>query len=135
MGEVYKMLLFLKRRPGMSVEDFRAYYESTHVKLCEKYAVGAQKYVRRFIDPVANPATGQIEEMEFDVITEIWITDRKAFETLLEFTAKGVVPPEIIEDEKKLFDRARSRAASVVEHESDLDQVRRDVAAAKSAAT
>lgn len=132
MSEVHKMLMFLKRRPGMSLEDFRAYYEGTHARMCEKYAVGALKYVRRFVEPLVNPATGRAEEMDFDVITEIWIGDRKAFETLIKYTERGVVPPEIIEDEEKIFDRSRSRAAIVVEFESDLDAVARGMNAERA---
>ena len=37
---VYKVLLFLKRRPGMSVEAFRDYYENVHSKIGEKYSQG-----------------------------------------------------------------------------------------------
>lgn len=116
---IYKVLLFLKRRPGMSVEDFRSYYETTHVKLCEKYAVGALRYVRRYLDPVGG------EEMPFDVITEIWLEDRAVFEAVCEMTAKNAPPPEVVADEERLFDRTRSRTATVVECESDMDAVAR----------
>jgi EthD domain len=52
---VYKVLLFLKRRPGMSVEAFRDYYENTHSKLGEKYSRRLLRYIRledekRFFD-------------------------------------------------------------------------------------
>jgi hypothetical protein len=114
---VYKILLFLKRRPGMSVEAFRDYYENSHVKLCEKHAVGALRYVRRFLDPVGG------EELPFDVITEIWLEDRAVFEAVCEFTARNEPPPEIFEDELRLFDRSKSRTATVVEYESDLEAV------------
>jgi hypothetical protein len=116
---IYKILLFLKRRPGMSVEDFRSYYENHHVKLCEKYTVGAARYVRRFLDPVGG------EEMPFDVITEIWLEDRAVFEAVCEMTAKNEPPPEIVADEERLFDRAKSRTCTVVEHESDMEAIAR----------
>ena len=111
---IYKILLFLKRRPGMSVADFREYYETRHSKLSEKYCVGLTRYVRRFIDPVGE------EELPFDVITELWMEDRVMFEALCAATSQSNVPDEIIEDEKRLFDREKSRTATVVEHESDM---------------
>ena len=123
---VYKILLFLKRRPGMSVEAFREYYESTHVKLCEKYAVGALRYVRRFLDPVGG------EEMPFDVITEVWLADKAVFDAVCEFTAKNEPPPEVLEDELRLFDRSKSRTATVVEYESDMDAVARTYGGARA---
>ena len=119
---IYKILLFLKRRPGMSVEEFRDYYETKHVKLCEKYAVGALRYVRRFLDPIGG------EEMPFDVITEIWLEDRAVFEAVCEMTARNEPPPEVVADEERLFDRAKSRTATVVEHESDMEAIARQYA-------
>lgn len=112
---VYKILLFLKRRPGMSVQEFRDYYENTHVKLAEKYSAGLLRYFRRYIDPVG------VDELPFDVITELWIEDRAAFEAIAAFTAKNQPPPEVLEDEKRLFDRSKSRVATVVEIESVAD--------------
>ena len=55
----YKILLFMKRRPGMTVEAFRDYYESSHAPLCEKYSAGMKRYIRRYLDPHPNPETGE----------------------------------------------------------------------------
>jgi len=116
----HKLLLFLKRRPGMSLQEFRDYYENVHRKLAEKYASGIRRYVRRYVQPLSNPRTGPIEEMEFDVITELWFDDRAVFDKVAELTSGGVLPPEIEEDEKRLFDRTKSRSATVVECDSEL---------------
>jgi hypothetical protein len=113
---VYKILLFLKRRPGMPVEEFRDYYEHTHVKIAEKYATGLLRYVRRYLDPVGD------EELPFDVITELWLEDRSTFEAVAAFTARNQPPPDVLEDEKRLFDRSKTRVATVVEFESALDR-------------
>ena len=40
--EIYKILLLMKRRPGMSVEDFRAYYEDRHAPFLLAYASPAR---------------------------------------------------------------------------------------------
>lgn len=114
---VYKVLLFLKRRPGMSVEAFRDYYENTHAKLGEKYARGLLRYVRRYLDPVGG------EELPFDVITELWLNDRATAEAIAQRTAENQPPPEVLEDEKLLFDRSKLRVATVVEHVSVLEGV------------
>jgi hypothetical protein len=90
---VYKVLLFLKRRPAMSVEAFR-YYENTHSKFGEKYSRGLLRYIRRYLDPVSE------EELPFDVIKE--------------------PPPDVLEDEKGLLDRSNLRLATVVEFDSSL---------------
>lgn len=121
---VYKIILFLKRKPGMSVQEFRDYYENHHRVLAETYSTKAVKrYVRRYIEPVAGgTAEAKGDELGFDVISEVWIEDRAMFEQVGAFLAKNAPPPEVLEDELKLFDRDKSRVATVVEFESDVSK-------------
>ena len=116
----YKILYLLKRRPGMSIEAFREYYETRHAKLGEKYSQGVSRYMRRFLDPMPNPDTGESGELPFDVITELWIEDEKTFLAMKEYISTKLMPDEIVEDEKNLFDRPKIRTATVVEYESDM---------------
>jgi hypothetical protein len=120
MAKTFKILIFLKRRPGMSVEAFRDYYESRHAKLCEKYTTGVQRYMRRFLDPLPDPATGTTEELPFDVVTELWFKDEAVFEATVRYLSTSSMPQEVIEDEERLFDRAKSRIATAIECESLL---------------
>ncbi len=113
-AKTYKILMFLKRRPGMPVAEFRDYYENRHAPLCAKYlAPGVTRYVRRFLDPLIDPKTGQPEEPPHDVITEIWMEDEAAYRGTLKFLAKGPLPQDVIEDEEKIFDRPKNRVAGV----------------------
>ncbi|CAN7398971.1 EthD domain-containing protein [Phenylobacterium sp. LjRoot225] len=119
----YKVLIFLKRRPGMSVADFRAYYEENHAKLCAGYMVGAQRYQRRYIEPMVDARTGVADELPFDVITELWFDDPAIFKQVVAISERGELPPEILEDEYRLFDRTKSRFVTLVECETDLAAV------------
>ena len=112
-ARTFKILMFLKRRPGMSVADFRDYYENHHAKLCEKYSTGVSRYMRRFLDPQPDPATGECRELPFDVITELWFEDERIFRATVDYLATGPLPDEVIADEEKLFDRRKSRTATV----------------------
>mgnify|MGYP001491048342 CR=1 FL=1 len=72
-GEVIKIIIGLKRRPGMSVEEVRDYYENVHIKVASKYLQpGMIHYARRYLDPMPHLDTREIHEPEFDVITELW---------------------------------------------------------------
>ena len=113
--QVFKVLLFLKRRPGMSTDEFRDYYENRHRVLCEKYMVGALRYVRRYVT-VPEGA----EEFDFDVITELWFDNPVAAEKVVEIVTKELMPAEIIADEERVFDRPKSRVATVVECDSNV---------------
>ena len=114
----YKILLFMKRRPGMTFEAFQDYYENHHVPLCEKYTSGVSRYLRRFVTPHPNPETSASEELQFDVITELWFEDEAVFRGTVQYLATSIMPDEIVEDEKRLFDRTKTRMATVVERES-----------------
>jgi uncharacterized protein (TIGR02118 family) len=116
----YKILMFMKRRPGMSFEAFQDYYENHHAPLCQKYASGISRYMRRFITPHPNPETGANEELQFDVITELWFEDEATFRGTVKYLATSIMPDEVVEDEKQLFDRSKTRMATVIERDSEL---------------
>jgi hypothetical protein len=116
----YKILLFMKRRPGMTFEAFQDYYENHHAPLCAKYASGVSRYLRRFLTPHPNPETGATGELQFDVITELWFENEALFRGTVEYLATSIMPDEVVEDEKQLFDRSKTRMATIVERESAL---------------
>ncbi len=118
--DIYKILLFMKRRPGMSMEAFQDYYENHHAPLCAKYASGVSRYIRRFLTPHPNPETGERGELPYDVITELWFEDEATFRGTVEYLSTSIMPAEVVEDEKRLFDRPKLRMATVVERESSL---------------
>lgn len=111
------VITLLKRREGMSREDFRAYYESGHRRIGEKVLAGyASRYVRRYL----TPSDGIDQAFDFDAVMEIDFPDEAVRDAC--FAALG--DPEtlamIAEDEEKLFDRSRIRTFSVTESASDL---------------
>ena len=116
----YKILLFMKRRPGMSIAAFQDYYENHHAPLCVSYASGMKRYERRFLTPHPNPETGATEELAFDVITELWFDDEITFRNTVAYLSTSTMPEAVVEDEKQLFDRSKTRMATVVECVSAL---------------
>jgi uncharacterized protein (TIGR02118 family) len=112
---MHKLLLLLKRRPDISPEAFRAYYEGSHAPLCMKYMAGVDRYVRRYLDPA--PGT---PEPEYDVITEVWFKDRATLDIVLRNAAKDAMPADVIADEARLFDRSKSRFCAVTECETGM---------------
>ena len=117
-GTTYKILLFMKRRPGMSVEAFRDYYETRHAPLCAQYSAGLTRYLRRYIDPQPHPETGSAGELPFDVITELWFDDEAVFKGTLRYITTTIMPDVIVADEENLFDRSSFRIATTIECES-----------------
>ncbi len=112
---MHKLLLFMKRKPGMSLEAFRDYYENHHIPLCMTYMRGAERYFRRYL--ASSPG---MPEPEHDVITELWFKDRRAIDMIIATMAKDAMPADVIADELNLFDRTKTRCYAVDEKETDL---------------
>jgi uncharacterized protein (TIGR02118 family) len=127
----WKILLLMKRRPGMSVEAFRDYYENHHVPLALKYSTAVTRYIRRYLEPHTNPDTGESGELPYDVVTELWFDDEETWRGTVSYLETSVMSDEIVADELNLFDRPTMRMATVVECETDMDEVRRRFAPAK----
>lgn len=124
-NKIYKILIFLKRRPGLSLDEFRDYYEIKHIPLCKKYMSGVQRYFRRYVQLLPDPVTGAPIELDFDVITELWFNDKKMFELVLEYGTRGQMPAEVIADEERVFDRSKIRYAAVTEIETDIPSAKK----------
>lgn len=114
---IHKILILLKRRPGMTAEEFREYYENRHRKVVDKYLQGVRKYVRRYLDPLPHPDTREITEPEYDVITELWFDRKEAVDGIIAMLRHGRLPDEVIEDEKRVFDRPKTRYVYAIEFE------------------
>jgi len=117
---VVKLIIMLKRRAGMSREDFVDYYESNHRRLGEKYVPNATRYVRRYLEPVTGPSSD--EDDLFDVVTELWFKDDEQLAIAITHLADPQIRAEIVQDEENLFDRSRRRAYFVNESESTVAQ-------------
>lgn len=119
MPEV-KLVMPMKRRPGMTIEEFREYYEAHHRRLGEKYLAGyATRYVRRFLNPL-QARDGTLTDPEYDVILEIWYPDMERFEACGQRLSEPDIAREIREDEEKLFNMDFMRSYLVEEHESRM---------------
>lgn len=120
----WKILLFMKRRPGMSIEAFREYYENHHVPLALKYSTAVSRYMRRYIEPHRNPETGDESELAYDVVTELWFDSEEVWRGTVKYLETSIMPDDIVADELNLFDRPTMRMATVVECETDMGSVR-----------
>ena len=118
--KLFKILLFMKRRPGMSQDEFIQYYEEKHVPLALKYSQGMTAYKRQFVTPQAHFETGECSDLGFDVITELCYDDEKIFNSVLGYLATSPLADEVVEDEKNLFDRTTFRIATCTEYVTDL---------------
>ena len=70
---MFKVVMPIKRKPGMSKSEFEAYYESNHRLIGEKYLRGyAHKYSRRYLHNLDDGSGAVQEDPEYDVLLEAW---------------------------------------------------------------
>ena len=121
----YKILLFMKRKPGMSVEAFRDYYENKHVPLAMANSGGQGggivRYMRRYLDSMPHAESGTNAELPYDVISELWFDDEAVFKGTVEYLSTTVMNEAVVGDELNLFDRPTMRMATVVECETPME--------------
>jgi len=120
-----KQVVFLKRRPDMTMQEFMDYYENQHSQLSKRIGAkpplpNAQRYVRRYITPEKNPLTGEVIHPGYDCIMEIWWNTRADFEAAM----KGLGNPEHLSarlaDERKVFATNSNPVCTVEEFDSPV---------------
>lgn len=104
-----KLVFLLKRRAGMSFDDFKKYYETRHAVLGRKFLPTAVRYQRRFLQAYGAPAGYENPDDGYDCITEMWFTDRAALDAAMAGASTPDVAAILAEDEEKLFDRNKIR--------------------------
>ena len=117
---MFKAVCLLKRRPGMSFEDFVDYYENHHAKLAAKWVPTQRQYHRRYIRPTVNPITGEAVELDYDVITEMWFENEAAFRDAMAVLSSPEAQAEIVADEERLFDRSKICFGTLDEHVTEF---------------
>jgi hypothetical protein len=106
-----KILCFLKRKPGLSREEFINYYEQRHAKLVARLLPFYSQYKRNYIDPSQVYATRHLDnkasaEPPFDVVTEMSFSSREMYDRMRDALADPKVGAAIAADEENAFDRS-----------------------------
>lgn len=104
-----KTIALLKRKPGMSREAFIEYYESRHAPFIRAMLPGIVEYLRNYIDLADAHVFPGAAPIDFDVITEIWFTDRAAYDEAMAVLARPDNWAALVADEENLFDRDKTR--------------------------
>jgi hypothetical protein len=107
---MFKMIALLKRKKGLSLEEFIQRYEQGHALFAAPHLPKLRHYERRYIEPTHNPVSGAEHEPDFDVVTEVWFDTQEDCQAAMLHvqTVKGFE-----EDEEKLFDRSAARIFTV----------------------
>lgn len=117
---MFKIFLQIRKKPGMSREDFIAYYENKHAPLAIRLIPSMRKYVRHYLQPLGSDFFAAGDEKPDDVITEIWFDSRAGYDQAMALLGDPDKAAILAADEEMLFDRASIRVRSLECRESDL---------------
>ena len=96
---MFKVIALLKRKPGMSVEDFQYYWRYKHGPL-----VAGRAEVRRHVQSHALLQGYQKGELLFDGISETWFDSAQVYEAYQHDPASSA----ILADQANFVDRSRT---------------------------
>jgi hypothetical protein len=111
---MYKVVSFLKMREGLSLDQFRDYYENTHVPLILTLAPTPLVYRRRYL-PQQNEVTKSNNSVNYDVTTELGFADEAAFQAWMTTLFAPGTAETVIADEARFLDRSKTCAYVVEE--------------------
>jgi EthD domain len=108
-----KVIFFLKRKAGLTPQQFRTHYENSHVKLAQKYighlVVAYKRNYPQFatlnpsnVPPGSQPAP---YDVGYDCITEMWVKDEAALAEVARIFNDPVINPILAADELKFLQR------------------------------
>ncbi len=100
-----KGVALIKRKPGLSPEEFRKHYEEVHAPLIRKSFPSLKRYARNFVN--AAPFSRGAGEPEFDCITEMWFDDMQGFQAMVDAWG-GEAGRAIANDERRFLDRTKT---------------------------
>jgi uncharacterized protein (TIGR02118 family) len=91
-----KQIYLIKRKPGMSFDEFKKYYLEVHAPLAKKLFPEIRKYIINF-------ALQRGKETVYDAITEVYYDD---LETIIRLAKSDTYKNEVVQDEERFMDRS-----------------------------
>lgn len=121
-----KVVALFKRKPGLTPEQFREYYETRHsvlgMKLMPYFSDYRRNYIRHDLGPQRSSAEAPSSTLDFDVITEITFATQADYDAMLKALADPDIRRQVIDDESNFMDRSATLSYMVDEHVSAIPQ-------------
>ncbi|HKX77963.1 MAG TPA: EthD domain-containing protein [Novosphingobium sp.] len=117
-----KALFFLKRKAGISHEQFREHFETSHAHLAHEHfghlMIGYQRNYPSQVRLGATHAAQQDVDYDVDCVSEWFLADEEALEKIFAILSSPDIGPIFREDEAKFLDV--SKTVVIRFHEGDV---------------
>ena len=102
-----KMVIFFKRKPGMTVEAFQEHWRTRHAEIISRLPG-----IRRYVQNATLPSAYKKGEPAFDAVAESWFDDTQAMKSL----ARTPQYAEVLADEPNFIDAPSMGSIITDEH-------------------
>jgi len=111
-SETVKAIAIIKKKPGLTREEFIDHYESSHAPLIMKHSTGLFSYIRNYTVPMG-------DEPQFDSLTEMWFKDKASYDETMSFRLSDA-GNVIADDEATFIDMTNIGFYLVSEHVTSI---------------
>ena len=117
---MYKVMAFLSRKPGTTIEQLRDYYETRHVPLIGEIAPTMRGYRRNYLK-LNEPFKRNGDRIDFDVVTEMLFASEAEYDEWFQAFSDPDAFRRVVEDEHKFLDPDSIRVCAVEVAETAYD--------------
>lgn len=117
---MFKVMALLKRKAGMTVQQFKDHNEGCHAHLIVKHQTLMIRYIRHYLHAYPYPLDGSVVEAEYDLLTELWFEDELAYERGMALMKAQEARDALSDDEARFTDPTKRSYAFIEHHESEL---------------
>ena len=114
---MFKVIALIPRKPGLTHEEFRNYYESHHAPLAVKLVPQFRGYIRNYISPMEG---FEGEPPGYDAVVEFYYDSREVWDEVSKLYLEGEIGEVLIPDEETFMDRSRMQVLIAEECPSDI---------------
>ncbi len=112
-----KLVLLLRKKDGLTKEQFIDYYENRHVPfigtLVGEFPTAYRRSYVNWEHPISAMNTAIFRDGDpmagFDVVTEIWLKDEATMNAMFAKAQQPDIAKAIADDEENAFDRAATK--------------------------
>lgn len=107
-----KIIMFIKRKSGLTLQEFKDYYENRHASLALRLVPQIAEYTRNYIIPGESYQPAHLANVNkevdaaFDVVTEITFKTDADYQKMVATLAEPKMGKLLADDEEKFVDRS-----------------------------
>jgi hypothetical protein len=124
---MFKLIITIKKKKGMSLEEFMRYYDDQHLVLCRRIMPPLHMHRRNYVltqhpfyDYVGDGRSSAAQEPPFDVISEVFYENEDQARASMDALFDGETRRQVMEDETHFCEPGGVNFYVVKVHQSAL---------------